>query len=63
MYLLAKGQVACVPGEAFFLGPGETNLVRFCFAKDDEELEEACLRLEQLASDSHLLRPCAAARA
>jgi aminotransferase len=60
MYLLAKTRVACVPGEAFFHGSGGTNLVRFCFAKGDEELEKACLRLEQLASDVHLLIPCAA---
>ena len=49
MHLLARTGVAAVPGEAFFHDSEGNNLVRFCFAKTDLELEEACRRLEQLA--------------
>lgn len=49
MYILKKAGVAGVPGEAFFRGPEGHNFVRFCFAKKDEELEEASRRLERLA--------------
>jgi aminotransferase len=37
--------VAAVAGSAFYAkGRGE-NLLRFCFAKQDEALEDACVRL------------------
>jgi aminotransferase len=49
MHLLAKTGVASVPGSAFFHGGDGEDLVRFCFAKTDEELEEACRRLGRLA--------------
>jgi len=49
MYLLTQSGVASVPGEAFFHGADGEALVRFCFAKTDAELEEACQRLEQLS--------------
>ncbi|MCU1312968.1 MAG: Aspartate transaminase [Acidobacteriaceae bacterium] len=43
--LLAKTGVAAVAGSAFYSkGRGE-NLLRFCFAKQDAALEEACQRL------------------
>lgn len=46
--LLAKTGVASVAGSAFFRhGRGE-NLLRFCFAKKDAELDEACARLRTL---------------
>jgi aminotransferase len=46
--LLAVTGVASVAGSAFFRpGRGE-NLLRFCFAKKDEDLDEACARLRQL---------------
>jgi len=46
--LLAKTGVASVAGSAFFRkGRGE-NLLRFCFAKKDAELDEACARLRRL---------------
>ena len=48
MYLLHETGVASVPGDAFFHNQGGENLVRFCFAKSDEELEEACRRIERL---------------
>jgi aminotransferase len=46
--LLKKTGVAAVAGSAFFrAGKGE-DLLRFCFAKKDEDLEEACRRLRSL---------------
>ena len=48
--LLAKTGVASVAGSAFFRpGRGE-DLLRFCFAKKDEDLEEACARLRDWPS-------------
>ena len=49
MNLLRQTGVATVPGEAFFHGKDGENFVRFCFAKTDAELEEACDRLRRLA--------------
>ena len=44
--LLAKTGVASVAGSAFFRpGMGE-DLLRFCFAKKDKDLAEACRRLK-----------------
>jgi aminotransferase len=48
MYLLKKTGVASVPGEAFYHDDGGENLVRFCYAKKDAELDEACRRLTKL---------------
>jgi aminotransferase len=48
--LLAKTGVAAVAGSAFFApgsGKGE-ELLRFCFAKKDADLAEACSRLAGL---------------
>jgi len=46
--LLKKTGVAAVAGSAFFRpGRGE-DLLRFCFAKKDEDLMEACRRLRTL---------------
>jgi aminotransferase len=53
--LLASTGIATVAGSAFFgvdergINRGE-NLLRFCFAKKDDELREACRRLEQLSA-------------
>jgi aminotransferase len=45
--LMARTGVASVAGSAFFRpGRGE-NLLRFCFAKQDAELDEACERLRK----------------
>ena len=45
MHFLSQAGVAGVPGEAFFHdGTGE-NLIRFCFAKSQAELEEACRKI------------------
>jgi aminotransferase len=48
MHLLEKTGVASVPGEAFYTGDAGTTLARFCFAKTDADLDEACRRLEAL---------------
>lgn len=48
MYLLEKTGVASVPGDAFFQGDRGAGLVRFCYAKSDRDLDEACNRLERL---------------
>jgi aminotransferase len=47
LYLLNKTGVACVPGEAFFHDNSGEDLARFCFAKEDPVLNEACRRIEQ----------------
>jgi len=49
LYLLEKTGVACVPGSAFYTGPVGETLVRFCFAKETDVLEEAVQRLGRLA--------------
>lgn len=48
MYLLDKTGIATVPGEAFFHGTEGNTFLRFCYAKPDRDLEEACRRLERL---------------
>jgi aminotransferase len=48
MNILKKTGVASVPDEAFFHEPGDRQFVRFCFAKHDDELNEACNRLLKL---------------
>ena len=50
MFILEKTGVASVPDEAFFHKPGNSQFVRFCFAKEDNELDEACRQLEALGS-------------
>jgi aminotransferase len=49
-YLLAKTGVASVAGSAFFRPGGGEDLLRFCFAKKDADLDEACARLRDLPS-------------
>jgi aminotransferase len=47
-HLLTATGVASVAGSAFFRpGRGE-NLLRFCFAKKDDDLDDACARLRRL---------------
>jgi aminotransferase len=48
MYLLKETGVAAVPGESFYNRGAGANLLRFCFAKNDSDLRDACRRLEQL---------------
>lgn len=45
LYLLRKSGVASVPGSAFYHDNSGDNLVRFCFAVDEENLSEAIKRL------------------
>ena len=44
-FLLKQTGVAAVAGSAFFRRGGGENLLRFCFAKRDDDLDEACRRL------------------
>jgi aminotransferase len=46
--LLERAGVAAVPGSAFYQGSGGEMLARFCYAKTDADLDEACRRLERL---------------
>lgn len=48
MHLLDKTGIATVPGESFYHGGKGNNLLRFCFAKDDHVLDEACERLQKI---------------
>jgi aminotransferase len=48
MNLLRQSGVACVPGEAFYHDDAGENLARFCFAKEDAVLDEACRRIEKI---------------
>ncbi len=48
MHLLEKTGVAAVPGESFFTGAEGDTLVRFCFAKENDVLDDACRRLSSL---------------
>jgi len=47
--LLEKGKVASVPGRAFYASDGGRDLIRFCFAKDIEPLEQACRQIREFA--------------
>ena len=48
MHILHHTGVASVPGSAFFHGTAGENLVRFCFAKEQSVLDEACEKLQKL---------------
>jgi len=48
MDLLRRTGVACVPGGAFYQDDAGESLGRFCFAKRDESLDEACSKIEQM---------------
>src|SRR5207248_3268171 len=48
MHVLETTQVASVAASAFYRGAEGERLLRFCFAKDDAVLEEACSRLATL---------------
>jgi aminotransferase len=47
-HLLAVTGVASVAGSAFFRAGRGENLLRFCFAKKDQDLDEACARLRRI---------------
>jgi aminotransferase len=48
MFILNECKVASVPGMAFYHDNGGENLVRFCFAKEEDELNIACEKLLKL---------------
>jgi aminotransferase len=48
--LLTHTGVASVAGSAFFGNGGGENLLRFCFSKQNADLEEACRRLRTLSA-------------
>ena len=50
MTLLRDARVASVPGSAFYEGDAGDALLRFCFAKEEEVLREACRRLRVFRS-------------
>ena len=45
--LLEQARVASVPGTAFFESEVGKRMLRFCYAKDFESLEEACRRIRE----------------
>lgn len=49
-FLLKSGGVASVPGSAFYSRGQDVHRLRFCFALEDELLDEACKRLSSLSS-------------
>ena len=49
MKLLEEHKIASVPGTSFYKDPVGETLCRFCFAKEDDVLEEAARRLRRLA--------------
>jgi len=48
MMLLERIRVASVPGTSFYADPVGETLTRFCFAKDDDVLDEAARRIRSL---------------
>lgn len=48
MYILETVGVASVPGTAFFQGTRGEQYTRFCYAKEDAILDDACERLRKL---------------
>ncbi len=50
MYLLEQTGVGSVPGQSFFASSQGETIARFCFAKEDDVIEEACRRLQAMKS-------------
>jgi aminotransferase len=48
MHLLERTGVAAVPGSAFYHDCSGESLLRFCFAKTETDLAEACRRLDAM---------------
>ncbi len=48
--MLENARVASVPGSAFFVSDAGKKMLRFCFAKDFDALEEACRRIRALSA-------------
>ncbi|MFN2427796.1 MAG: pyridoxal phosphate-dependent aminotransferase [Candidatus Binatia bacterium] len=49
MHLLHATKLATVPGSAFHTEGRGHDMLRFCFGKTDDDLDEACRRLERFA--------------
>ena len=49
MQLLQETGIASVPGSSFYHNTPSSNLARFCFAKNQAELDMACRQITQLA--------------
>jgi aminotransferase len=49
LHLLSHTGVAAAPGDGFFADATGGDIARFCFAKRDDELDEACARLMKIA--------------
>jgi len=45
-FFLDQTGIACIPGKAFYHDDAGDTLARFCFAKQDDVLEEACRRIK-----------------
>ena len=43
--LTVSAGVCAIPNSAFYLEPGPSTVVRFCFCKSDDALDEACRRI------------------
>jgi len=50
MKMLDEAKIASVPGTSFYADPVGDTLCRFCFAKEDDVLEEAARRIRGLGS-------------
>jgi aminotransferase len=48
LHILEKTGVACVPGRAFYHDGSGANMVRFCYSKPLEVLEDAARRIRKL---------------
>jgi len=45
--IIEKAGVAAIPVSAFYASAPETSMARFCFAKPDDMLDEAIIRLKR----------------
>jgi len=52
--LLEQARVASVPGSAFYVSNRGSRMLRFCYAKDFDALEEACKRIRAFRAASTL---------
>jgi aminotransferase len=52
MELLKQTKVGSVPGSSFYRGEIGEKLLRFCFAKDDAVLMEACQRIRKFVTNN-----------
>lgn len=58
--ILEKVGVATVPGSAFYRNPADgENQLRFCYAKQMGDLEDACARLRRLEVQQGVAKPAA----